>query len=64
MKKGYELGYHTIFLPDSYGGLATDPIETHIILEELAWGSVEFRHRDWASPVFRLFSPPWFPRTG
>lgn len=42
LKKGYELGYHTIFLPDSYGGLATEPIETHIILEELAWGSVEF----------------------
>jgi alkylation response protein AidB-like acyl-CoA dehydrogenase len=42
LKKGYQLGYHTIFLPDSYGGLATDPIETHIILEELAWGSVEF----------------------
>ena len=42
MKKGYELGYHTIFLPDSYGGLAAEPIETHIILEELAWGSVEF----------------------
>ena len=42
MKQGYDLGYHTIFLPDSYGGLATDPIETHIILEELAWGSVDF----------------------
>ncbi len=42
MKKGYELGYHTIFLPDSYGGLATDPLETHIVLEELAWGSVDF----------------------
>ncbi len=42
MKKGYELGYHTIFLPDTYGGLATDPLETHIVLEELAWGSVDF----------------------
>lgn len=42
MKKGYDLGYHTIFLPDSYGGLATDPLETHIVLEELAWGSVDF----------------------
>jgi alkylation response protein AidB-like acyl-CoA dehydrogenase len=42
LKKGYELGYHTIFLPDSYGGLATEPVETHIILEELAWGSVDF----------------------
>lgn len=42
MKKGYELGYHTIFLPDTYGGIATDPIETHIVLEEMAWGSVDF----------------------
>jgi len=42
LQKGYELGYHTLFLPDSYGGLAAEPIETHIILEELAWGSVEF----------------------
>ncbi len=42
MKKGYELGYHTIFLPDSWGGLGTDPLETHMILEELAWGSVDF----------------------
>ncbi len=42
MKKGYDLGYHTIFLPDTYGGIATDPIESHIVLEELAWGSVDF----------------------
>ncbi len=42
MKKGYELGYHTIFIPDTYGGLATEPIETHIVLEELSWGSVDF----------------------
>ncbi len=42
MKKGYELGYHTLFLPDTWGGLANDPVETHIILEELAWGSVDF----------------------
>ena len=42
LKKGYELGYHTIFIPDTYGGLSTDPLETHIVLEELAWGSVDF----------------------
>ena len=42
LKKGYELGYHTVFIPDSWGGLGTDPLETHIILEELGWGSVEF----------------------
>ncbi len=42
MTQGYELGYHTIFLPDTYGGLAADPIETNIILEELGWGSADF----------------------
>ncbi len=42
MKQGYYLGYHTILLPDTYGGLASDPIETHIIMEELGWGSVDF----------------------
>lgn len=42
LRQGYALGYHTLFLPDTYGGLATDPLETHIVLEELAWGSVDF----------------------
>lgn len=41
-KKGYELGYHTVFLPDSWGGLGSDPLETHIIFEELGWGSMDF----------------------
>lgn len=41
-KKGYELGYHTILLPDIWGGLGADPLETHIIAEELGWGSVDF----------------------
>jgi len=42
MKKGYELGYHTMFIPDTWGGLGSDPLETHIVLEELAWGSIDF----------------------
>jgi alkylation response protein AidB-like acyl-CoA dehydrogenase len=42
MKKGYELGYHTIFIPDSWGGLGLDPLEVHIVLEELGWGSADF----------------------
>jgi alkylation response protein AidB-like acyl-CoA dehydrogenase len=42
MRKGYELGYHTIFLPETYGGLGADPLETHIILEEMGWGSADF----------------------
>lgn len=42
MKKGYELGYHTIFIPDTWGGLGLDPMEVHIVLEELGWGSADF----------------------
>jgi alkylation response protein AidB-like acyl-CoA dehydrogenase len=42
MKKGYELGYHTIFIPDYYGGLGLDPLEIHIVLEEMGWGSPDF----------------------
>ncbi|MBW1990511.1 MAG: acyl-CoA/acyl-ACP dehydrogenase [Deltaproteobacteria bacterium] len=42
MKKGYELGYHALFIPDDWGGLGLDPLEVHIVLEELAWGSVDF----------------------
>jgi alkylation response protein AidB-like acyl-CoA dehydrogenase len=41
MKKGFELGYHTIFLPDTYGGLGLEPLEVHIVCEELGWGSVD-----------------------
>lgn len=42
MKKGYELGYHTIFIPDTWGGIGLDPLEVHIVLEELGWGSADF----------------------
>ena len=42
LKKGYELGYHTIFIPDYYGGLGLEPLEVHLVLEELGWGSPDF----------------------
>jgi len=42
MKKGYELGYHTIFIPDNWGGLGLDALEVHLVLEELGWGSADF----------------------
>ncbi len=42
MKKGYQLGYHSVFIPDSWGGMGLDPLDLHIVLEELAWGSVDF----------------------
>ena len=40
MRKGYELGYHTILIPEPYGGLDLTPKQQAIIYEELAWGSV------------------------
>ena len=40
MRKGYGLGYHTILIPEPYGGLDLTPKQQAIIYEELAWGSV------------------------
>jgi alkylation response protein AidB-like acyl-CoA dehydrogenase len=42
MKKGFELGYHSIFIPDTWGGMGLDPLGIHIVLEELGWGSADF----------------------
>ncbi len=39
-KKAYELEFHTILIPDSYGGQGLSPLQIHMVLEELAWGSV------------------------
>ena len=40
MKKMYENGYHTVLIPDEYGGLGLDPLAIHIVFEEMAYGSV------------------------
>ena len=40
MRKAYELGYHTILIPESYGGMDLTSKQQAIIYEELAWGSV------------------------
>ncbi|MBM3300866.1 MAG: acyl-CoA/acyl-ACP dehydrogenase, partial [Deltaproteobacteria bacterium] len=42
MKKGFELGYHKILVTDAYGGLGLEPLEIHIVLEEMGWGSADF----------------------
>lgn len=39
-KKAYELDLHTILIPDAYGGMGLSPRQLHLVLEELAWGSV------------------------
>ncbi len=40
MRKAYELGYHTILIPEPYGGMDLTSKQQAIIYEELAWGSV------------------------
>ena len=39
MKKAYELGYHTILIPESYGGMNLTSLQQMLIFEELSWGS-------------------------
>jgi alkylation response protein AidB-like acyl-CoA dehydrogenase len=41
LKKAYGLGYHVAGLPVAMGGLGLDPLGSHILHEELAWGSVD-----------------------
>lgn len=40
MKQMYQNGYHTVLIPDEYGGLGLDPLAVHIVFEELSYGSV------------------------
>ncbi|MFP4226835.1 MAG: acyl-CoA dehydrogenase family protein [Desulfobacterales bacterium] len=40
MKKAYGLGYHSILIPDAYGGMGLSSLQQAIVYEELAWGSV------------------------
>lgn len=39
-KKAYGLDFHTIMIPDSYGGMGLSPLQQALVIEELAWGSV------------------------
>ena len=38
-KKAYELEYHSILIPDSYGGMGLSPLQQCLVMEELACGS-------------------------
>jgi alkylation response protein AidB-like acyl-CoA dehydrogenase len=42
MRKMYENQYHTVLIPDAYGGMGLDPLALHIFFEELSYGSVGF----------------------
>jgi acyl-CoA dehydrogenase len=39
LRKGYELGYHKILMPEAVGGDGLTPIQGSIVLEEMGWGS-------------------------
>ncbi len=39
LKKAYELGYHKLPFPEEVGGLGMTPLQTQLVMEELAWGS-------------------------
>lgn len=39
MKQMKKLGYHTVFIPEHYGGMGLSPLDLHIFWEEISWGS-------------------------
>ena len=40
MRKMHELGYHTIIIPEEYGGIGLDPLGLHIFFEEMGAASI------------------------
>ncbi len=40
LKQGYGLGYHKAAFPEEVGGLGFTPLQSHIMSEELVWGSL------------------------
>jgi acyl-CoA dehydrogenase len=39
LKKAYELDFHTILLPEYYGGQGLSPLQVHLVVEELSFAS-------------------------
>lgn len=40
IRKGFELGFHSLLIPEQYGGVGASPMEYAILLEELAAGDI------------------------
>jgi len=38
-RKAYELDFHTILLPEVYGGPGLNPLQIHLVFEEFGWAS-------------------------
>ena len=41
LKKAYQMGLHTILIPDEYGGLGLSPLDVNIVSEEMGYGSCD-----------------------
>jgi alkylation response protein AidB-like acyl-CoA dehydrogenase len=41
-RQAYQLGYHTMHLPDALGGIGMSPLARHIVMEEMGWGAADF----------------------
>lgn len=39
LKQAYELDFHTIMLPEYYGGQGLSPLQVHLVFEEFGWAS-------------------------
>lgn len=39
LRQAYELGYHKAMFPEEVGGLGLTPLQGHLLMEELCWGS-------------------------
>lgn len=39
LRKAFELGYHAAGFPEAVGGLGLTPLQWHIVMEEMGWGS-------------------------
>ena len=39
LKQAYELEFHTIMLPEYYGGQGLSPLQLHMVFEEFGWAS-------------------------
>ena len=39
LAKGFQAGYHSVTFPEEVGGPGLSPLQIHMVMEELAWGS-------------------------
>lgn len=39
LKKAYELDFHTVMIPEYYGGQGLSPLQIHLMFEEFGWAS-------------------------